>query len=61
MLQLRNQFAPSCTDDKAASAGTKDKSRAALSSVAMLKAFEFCLPTAAKAVPVGPGWMHEVK
>src|SRR3954468_21721682 len=27
----------------------------------MLKAFEFCLPTAAKAVPIGPDWIHEVK
>ncbi|WP_247438528.1 MULTISPECIES: hypothetical protein [unclassified Bradyrhizobium] len=27
----------------------------------MLKAFEFCLPTAAKAVPVGPDWIHEIK
>lgn len=23
--------------------------------------FEFCLPTAAKAVPAGPDWIHEVK
>ncbi|MCK1569015.1 DNA ligase [Bradyrhizobium sp. 173] len=27
----------------------------------MLKAFEFCLPKAAKAVPVGPDWIHEIK
>lgn len=27
----------------------------------MLKEFEFCLPTAAKAVPVGPDWIHEIK
>jgi hypothetical protein len=27
----------------------------------MLKAFEFCLPTAAKAVPLGPDWIHEIK
>ncbi|MET4364279.1 ATP-dependent DNA ligase [Bradyrhizobium sp. LB8.2] len=27
----------------------------------MLKAFEFCLPTAAKAVPVGPDWIHKIK
>jgi ATP-dependent DNA ligase len=27
----------------------------------MLKAFEFCLPTAAKAVPADPDWIHEVK
>lgn len=27
----------------------------------MLKAFEFCLPTASKAVPVGPDWIHEIK
>lgn len=27
----------------------------------MLKAFEFCLPPAAKAVPVGPDWIHEIK
>lgn len=24
-------------------------------------AFKFCLPTAAKAVPVGPDWIHEIK
>jgi bifunctional non-homologous end joining protein LigD len=28
---------------------------------AMRTAFEFCLPTAAKAVPVGPDWIHEIK
>jgi ATP-dependent DNA ligase len=27
----------------------------------MLKAFEFCIPTAAKAVPSGPEWCHEIK
>ncbi|WP_024340957.1 RNA ligase family protein [Bradyrhizobium japonicum] len=27
----------------------------------MRSIFEFCLPTAAKAVPVGPDWLHEVK
>ena len=27
----------------------------------MLKAFEFCLPKAAKAVPAGPDWIHELK
>ncbi len=27
----------------------------------MPKAFEFCLPTAAKAVPDGPDWLHEIK
>ncbi|MCK1296965.1 hypothetical protein IVB33_03070 [Bradyrhizobium sp. 24] len=27
----------------------------------MLKAFEFCLPTAAKAAPADPDWIHEVK
>jgi bifunctional non-homologous end joining protein LigD len=27
----------------------------------MFKAFEFCLPTAAKAVPAGPDWIHEIK
>lgn len=27
----------------------------------MLKAFEFCLPTAAKSVPAGPNWIHEIK
>lgn len=27
----------------------------------MRKAFEFCLPTAAKAVPAGPDWIHEIK
>jgi ATP-dependent DNA ligase len=27
----------------------------------MRSAFEFCLPTAAKAVPAGPDWIHEVK
>ncbi|MFB6451193.1 ATP-dependent DNA ligase [Bradyrhizobium tunisiense] len=27
----------------------------------MPQAFEFCLPTAAKAVPDGPDWFHEVK
>jgi ATP-dependent DNA ligase len=27
----------------------------------MLKAFGFCLPTAAKAVPAGPDWIHEIK
>ncbi|TWI73616.1 ATP dependent DNA ligase-like protein [Bradyrhizobium huanghuaihaiense] len=27
----------------------------------MLNAFEFCLPTAAKAVPDGPDWLHEIK
>jgi bifunctional non-homologous end joining protein LigD len=25
----------------------------------MFKAFEFCLPTKAKAVPAGPEWFHE--
>ena len=23
-------------------------------------AFEFCLPTAVKAVPAGPNWLHEI-
>ncbi|WP_036010814.1 RNA ligase family protein [Bradyrhizobium yuanmingense] len=27
----------------------------------MSPAFEFCLPTAAKAVPDGPDWFHEIK
>ena len=27
----------------------------------MSKAFEFCLPTAAKVVPAGPDWIHEIK
>jgi ATP-dependent DNA ligase len=27
----------------------------------MFKSFEFCLPTAATAVPSGPDWLHEVK
>jgi hypothetical protein len=27
----------------------------------MRTAFEFCLPTAAKAVPSGPDWIHEIK
>ncbi|MGY3366212.1 bifunctional non-homologous end joining protein LigD [Bradyrhizobium sp. GM2.4] len=27
----------------------------------MRTAFEFCLPTAAKAVPAGPDWLHEIK
>jgi ATP-dependent DNA ligase len=27
----------------------------------MLKRFEFCLPTTAKAVPAGEAWFHEVK
>lgn len=27
----------------------------------MLKQFEFCLPTASKAVPASPDWLHEVK
>jgi ATP-dependent DNA ligase len=27
----------------------------------MLKQFEFCLPTAVKAVPSGPDWFHEIK
>ncbi|QHP71251.1 DNA ligase [Bradyrhizobium sp. LCT2] len=27
----------------------------------MHRAFEFCLPTAAKAVPAGPDWVHEIK
>jgi ATP-dependent DNA ligase len=27
----------------------------------MSKAFEFCLPTAAKVVPTGPDWIHEIK
>jgi bifunctional non-homologous end joining protein LigD len=27
----------------------------------MLQAFEFCLPTAAKKVPAGPDWLHEIK
>ncbi|MBR0724134.1 RNA ligase family protein [Bradyrhizobium manausense] len=27
----------------------------------MRSAFEFCLPTAAKAVPDGPDWIHEIK
>ncbi len=27
----------------------------------MFKAFEFCLPTTAKAVPTGPDWFHEIK
>ena len=27
----------------------------------MLKAFEFCLPTGARAVPAGPDWLHEIK
>jgi bifunctional non-homologous end joining protein LigD len=27
----------------------------------MRTTFEFCLPTAAKAVPNGPGWIHEIK
>lgn len=27
----------------------------------MRTAFEFCLPTAAKVVPAGPDWLHEVK
>jgi len=27
----------------------------------MYRAFEFCLPTAAKAVPSGPDWIHEIK
>ena len=27
----------------------------------MRTAFEFCLPTAAKVVPTGPDWIHEIK
>ncbi|WBL75582.1 DNA ligase [Bradyrhizobium xenonodulans] len=27
----------------------------------MSSAFEFCLPTPAKAVPTGPDWIHEIK
>ncbi|MCP1742643.1 ATP-dependent DNA ligase [Bradyrhizobium japonicum] len=27
----------------------------------MRTAFEFCLPTAAKVVPAGPDWIHEIK
>ncbi|MGY4377229.1 bifunctional non-homologous end joining protein LigD [Bradyrhizobium sp. i1.3.6] len=27
----------------------------------MLQTFDFCLPTAAKAVPTGPDWFHEIK
>lgn len=27
----------------------------------MRTSFEFCLPTAAKAVPAGPDWIHEIK
>src|SRR5690242_20639882 len=27
----------------------------------MFRAFEFCLPTMAKAVPAGPEWFHEIK
>jgi ATP dependent DNA ligase domain len=27
----------------------------------MFKSFEFCLPTAATAVPSGPDWLHEIK
>ena len=27
----------------------------------MLRAFEFCLPTGARAVPAGPDWLHEIK
>ncbi|WP_438265057.1 hypothetical protein [Bradyrhizobium commune] len=27
----------------------------------MPTAFEFCLPTAAKTVPDGPDWIHEIK
>ncbi|MGM4955300.1 ATP-dependent DNA ligase [Bradyrhizobium barranii] len=27
----------------------------------MRNAFEFCLPTAAKVVPAGPDWIHEIK
>jgi len=27
----------------------------------MFEAFEFCLPTAAKIVPAGPDWLHEIK
>jgi ATP-dependent DNA ligase len=27
----------------------------------MRTAFEFCLPTPAKAVPTGPDWFHEIK
>ncbi|ULK98827.1 RNA ligase family protein [Bradyrhizobium sp. I71] len=27
----------------------------------MLPALEFCLPTAAKTVPIGPDWIHEIK
>jgi bifunctional non-homologous end joining protein LigD len=27
----------------------------------MLKAFEFCIPTKATAVPAGPEWLHEIK
>lgn len=37
------------------------KSSASPYLMAMLKAFDFCLPTAAKAVPVGPDWIHEIK
>jgi bifunctional non-homologous end joining protein LigD len=27
----------------------------------MYPAFEFCIPTIAKAVPAGPDWLHEIK
>jgi ATP-dependent DNA ligase len=27
----------------------------------MLKGFDFCIPTAGKAVPAGPEWFHEIK
>jgi hypothetical protein len=27
----------------------------------MLKLFDFCIPTAGKAVPAGPEWFHEIK
>ncbi|MCS3929554.1 ATP-dependent DNA ligase [Bradyrhizobium elkanii] len=27
----------------------------------MRTAFELCLPTAAKVVPAGPDWIHEIK
>jgi ATP-dependent DNA ligase len=29
--------------------------------IVMPTAFEFCLPTAAKIVPDGAGWLHEIK
>jgi hypothetical protein len=28
---------------------------------AMLKAFDFCIPTRSTSVPTGPDWFHEVK